>query len=134
MDQDLVILALNARWGCAIPFGWVPIIGAGQVPDTEIYSAQAFDQLLKDLGPVIQRLYPGELIEVREGGAVGRPDQEAACWGYDGQEYLYTNDTFDFVLYFSHEGTVTVGGRQLLAEIHRRWPAYRQHLWSGKLS
>jgi hypothetical protein len=134
MSEDLVILELNARWGCDIPFGWIPMTGDYKLPNTEIYYSEFFDDnLIENIKHVIKCLYTDKLFEILEGGAVSVQYLDNCFFGYNGLEHLHTNDAFDFVLYFSHESTVTVGGRQLLEEIHRLWPEYKNHLWTGEL-
>lgn len=133
MDEDIVILELNARWGCAIPFGWIPMTGDDEIPNTEIYYAELFDDREEEVKGIIKSLYTDNVFEILEGGAVSSKHLNGCFFGYNGLEHLYTNDTYDFVLYFSHESTVTVGGQRLLAEIHSRWPAYQHHLWTGEL-
>ncbi|OWP64549.1 hypothetical protein CDA63_04050 [Hymenobacter amundsenii] len=134
MDEDLVILELNARWGCDIPFGWIPITGDQKILETEIYDAEYFDQFIEYIRVAVKRLYRvSEVYEVVEGGAVSTQPLSTCFLGYNGLEHLHTNFNFDFVLYFSHENSVTVGGKLLLDEVHRLWPEYKNHFWANSL-
>ena len=36
----------------------------------------------------------------------------------------------DWIVYASHENSVTLGGAWLLAEVQRAWPAWADHLWN----
>jgi hypothetical protein len=133
MNEDLVILELNARWGCDIPFGWVPITGNQEIPDTEIFYNEAFHEAFPDevLRQALQNVFQvTELYEIQEYGRVSVQPLAESYFGYDGLEYIHTNTGFDFVLYFSHESSVTVGGRRLLDEIHRLWSDYAQYFWN----
>ena len=134
MDEDLVILELNTRWGCDIPFGWIPITGDQKIPGTETYDAEYFNQFTEAVRIAIGRLYGiNEVYEVLEGGAVNTQLLSSCFLGYDGLEHLYTNFNFDFVLYFSHENSVTVGGRLLLDDVHNIWPEYENHFWANSM-
>jgi hypothetical protein len=133
MDEDLVILELNARWGCDIPFGWIPLSdNHKQIPHTEVYNDEAFHEAVSDtdLRGIVRKVFQAaELYEVVEGGTVSRKSLDDCFFGYDGLEHLHTNATFDFVLYFSHEESVTVGGLRLLDAIHELWPDHANHPW-----
>jgi len=72
-----------------------------------------------------------ELYELVEDGQASLLTIADCTFYYDGLERLYTDKEFRFVLYFSHESSVTVGGKELLQEIHRIWPEYQQHLWQS---
>ena len=49
MSEDLVLLELNARWNCDLPFGWVPITGpADNSDELEIYDLDAFIEWFDD--------------------------------------------------------------------------------------
>jgi hypothetical protein len=132
VNKDLLILELNARWHWRIPFGWIPISGEEIIADTEIYHADYFDFFEPEITEAIGRLYNlTEVYELVEDGQVGiRPIADCTFF-YDGLERLYTDENFQFMLYFSHETSVTAGGKELLTEIHRLWPAYKNHLWQA---
>ncbi|MBO2007995.1 hypothetical protein [Hymenobacter negativus] len=134
MSEDLVLLELNARWNCDLPFGWVPIIGpADNSEELEIYDLEAFLEwfdaetiklLLADIFDI------ATAYEIVEGGAVSFVDLGKCVFGYNGLEHMYTDAAFQFLLYFSHEDSVTAGGKELIEAIHRAWPAYKSHFWT----
>ncbi|QNH63489.1 hypothetical protein [Hymenobacter sediminicola] len=68
MDEDLVLLELNARWGCDIPFGWIPMTGDYSIPDTEIYYFETFNNMIGEVSRVINRIYTDKVFEIVEGG------------------------------------------------------------------
>jgi len=133
MSEDLVLLELNARWNCDLPFGWVPITGpADNSEELEIYDLDTFiewfgndgiNRLLKEIFGI------SAIYEIAEGGAVSFIELEKCVFGYNGLEHMYTDASFQFLLYFSHEDSVTTGGKRLIEAIHRAWPDYRSHFW-----
>lgn len=133
MSEDLVLLELNARWGCALPFGWVPMTQVvGNSSELEIYVLESFvewfdfDGIKSLLGNTfgISKVY-----EITEGGEVNFIELEDCVLDYDGLEHMYTDASFQFLLYFSHESTVTVSSQKLLHAIHQAWPAAASHFW-----
>ncbi|MFD1470657.1 hypothetical protein ACFQ48_20695 [Hymenobacter caeli] len=132
MDKDLIILELNARWKWRIPFGWIPISGNEAIENTEIYHADYFDIFEKEIINTIGRIYSlTEVYELVEDGEVSIQPLRNCTFFYDGLERMYTDKDFQFALYFSHETSVTVGGRQLLEEIHIIWPEHKNHFWQA---
>ncbi|RZK23153.1 MAG: hypothetical protein EOO56_06045 [Hymenobacter sp.] len=133
MSEDLVLLELNARWNCALPFGWVPITGpANNSEELEIYDLDAFtgwfaDDAIKQLLEVTFCI--AAAYEVVEGGAVAFTELEKCVFGYNGLEHMYTDTSFQFLLYFSHEDSVTASSKYLIEAIHRAWPDYENHFW-----
>ena len=67
--------------------------------------------------------------EIVEGGAVSFVALDKCVFGYNGLEHMYTDEAFQFLLYFSHEDSVTAGSKALIESIHRAWPTYSSHFW-----
>jgi hypothetical protein len=131
MTEDLIILKLNDLWDCDIPFGWIPITGNRPIPDTEVYQASHFSDNITNPASVIRKVFDvTDLYEIQEGGLVTEKKIGGCGFSYDGLEYLYTDKDFRFVIYFSHENSVTVGGKDLIEEIHSIWPDYEKHIWT----
>jgi hypothetical protein len=70
-----------------------------------------------------------KVYEITEGGKVTFIELEDCALDYDGLEHMYTDTSFQFLLYFSHESTVTASSQQLIQAIHQVWPEYLSHLW-----
>jgi hypothetical protein len=130
MDKDTLLLRLNEKWNCSLPFGWIPITSREPVPNTEIYESDYFHHYAEEIKTIIKNMYKqSTLYEIREDGQFKELTINACDFSYDGLEYIYTDDDLNFVLYFSHENSTTVGGKLLLKEIHRIWPECNHHLW-----
>ena len=58
----------------------------------------------------------------------------AASFRFDGGEGHWCDarvDRRDWLVYASHEGSLTLGGGWLVAAAQRAWPAWAGHLWAG---
>ena len=58
----------------------------------------------------------------------------AAAFRYDRGEGYWCDartDHRDWLVYASHEDSLTLGGTWLVAEAQRAWPAWAGHLWGG---
>jgi len=134
MSEDLVLLELNARWNCDLPFGWVPITApADNSEELEIYDSEAFAECFDNnaINRLLEETFGiSTAYEIVEGGAVAFTELEKCVFGYNGLEHMYTDVSFQFLLYFSHEDSVTAGSKRLIEAIHRAWPDYKSHFWS----
>jgi hypothetical protein len=57
-----------------------------------------------------------------------------ASFRYDGEEGYWCDAREagrDWLVYASHEDSVTVGGAWLIDQIQRAWPEWAAHLWNG---
>jgi len=70
------------------------------------------------------------VLEFREGGGAWEIDVRELDPAYTGDEGFWSTRALDWVIYASHENSITVGGTWLLESIRRAWPAYERHVWS----
>ncbi len=54
---------------------------------------------------------------------------ESVEWLYDGEETFWLDHKLDWVVYASHENSITVGG-WLLAELQSSWTDWRDRVWT----
>ena len=71
-----------------------------------------------------------KVYEIQEGGNVTLKELIECNFYYDGLEYIYTDEKFRFVIYCSHESSITVGGKELIDRIHEVWPNYINNIWT----
>lgn len=73
------------------------------------------------------------VIEARELG--GLPTWELdladADFEYDGAEGYWCGERLDWLVYASHEDTLTLGGTWLIEAVKEIWPEWRSALWEG---
>ncbi|OAQ43505.1 hypothetical protein A5893_17240 [Pedobacter psychrophilus] len=131
MTKDLVLLNLNEKWNCNLPFGWIPITGEKGIPNTEIYQSNHFTEHITNLPDILKDIYDIiEVFEIQESGNMTFKKATECDFVYDGLEYIYTDKKFQFVIYCSHESSITVGGKELLEKIHEVWPDYVNRIWT----
>ena len=130
-SEDMVLLELNARWNCQLPFGWIPMCDTAVDKETvDIYDSEYFHHFDEEVKQCLRDTFNAStLYEIEEGGTVRLLKLEECVFGYRSLEYMYTDLSFSFLLYFSHEESVTVGGEKLRNEIHRIWPEHFMHFW-----
>lgn len=51
-------------------------------------------------------------------------------WGGMGEQY-WTSEKMDWLLYHSHENSLTVGGEWLLNGVKKAWPEWERYLYAA---
>ena len=127
MDKDTAMLTLNEKWNCDLNFGWVPITSDVAIENVEIYDSNYFQYYIEEIKEIIKiNFKETQLLEIREDGQFNEVNIDDCDFYYDGLEYIYTDKNFEFVLYFSHENSTTIGGREIISALHKIWPKYRE--------
>jgi len=121
---------LRSRW--EIPNGyWFPLAEC-KLSDVVAFKTKAFDEgvsheklrgILRDRG--IERVW-----ELREYGPEYEEDLALFEPYYNGAEGYWSSGDLAWIIYASHESSVTVGG-SLLRELKRMWPTWQAHVWTG---
>jgi uncharacterized protein YegP (UPF0339 family) len=135
MDKDTLLLLLNQKWNCTLPFGWIPVTNNEIIADTEIYDSDYLKYYVDEVKEILKEtLKISSLYEIREDGQINELTLDECDFEYDGLEYIYTDKNLNFILYFSHENSTTIGGKALLDEIHKIWVDYYLHFWKPHLT
>ena len=71
------------------------------------------------------------VLEFREDGEAYEIKVASFDPCYTGLEGFWTSARFDWILYASHESSITVGGEWLLRAVKAAWPAWEQRLWGA---
>lgn len=120
---------LRSRWGVEGGY-WYPLAKAGRA-DLVAYDAPAFHRALGGAG--LQRMLAGwgveRVWELREHGASYELELRELDPHYTGGEGFWTGPGMEWLLYASHEQSITVAGTRLLAAVRETWPAAEQHVW-----
>ena len=69
------------------------------------------------------------LIETREGGECTWIPTTDVEFNYSGLEGYWTTREFDWVIYASHESSITFAGQWLLEELKANWPNWRDCIY-----
>jgi hypothetical protein len=126
---------LERRWG--VKGYWYPIDRAQDAPppahtvafDSDPFHGEELERLLRD---VLSSLGVVRVWELRE--QLGTDMDKEIELGilepvYTGEEGFWTDGSFDWLVYASHEGSVTVAGSRLLPALQAAWPAWNRHLY-----
>ena len=100
------------------------------IPNTEVFQSEPFEEIELKVIELLKTVFDAnQLYEIDEGNSVEFKLLDDCVFSYDGLEHLYTNQEGEFMVYFSHEDSVTVGGEKLLTALHEIWPAYKNSFW-----
>lgn len=106
-------------------FYWWPLNGGPKPADTQCFTDESFCvklgrpllvRTLKEMGT--HQLH--KLTEIHEDEIIKTEDIES----YNLIEVVYCNDNADWLIYFSHENTVTVSGKKLIDALKKNWPDF----------
>ncbi len=101
IDKDFILLTLNEKWKCNIPFGWFPIFGDDEIPGIEIFESNYFSFFVEQVKSIIKDSYfLNTLLEIREDGQIKEMSVDESDFCYDGLEYIYTDVNFNLFYTF----------------------------------
>lgn len=127
-ESQLMWERVRLRWGMAGDY-WYPLQGDAP-PNAVAFDADAFESyvpahlfqsILGDHG--LQHVF-----ELREYGPEYELELALVSPSYDVAEGYWTAGEFDWLVYASHEATVTVAGQWLLHAVQQRWPTWSEHI------
>ncbi|MFB3429826.1 MAG: hypothetical protein ACFHWZ_15910 [Phycisphaerales bacterium] len=121
---------LAARWYIE-PGYWYPL-AESSIPSLLVFNACSFQESVGD--GLIQQLLRDHSVsriwEFREFGPGYLMDPDLLSPHYNGAEGYWSSEQMDWIIYASHESSVTVGG-WVIEEIKRKWPEWKEHLWKA---
>jgi len=111
---------LIERWGAEGL--WTPLNGEKASETVDYFEYDEFQSAfgLEKLKEVIAEIETGnvhEVSEIEEDKVITVSEIDE----YGGVEMFYTNSNAEWVIYLSHENTITVAGAKLLEALKRRW-------------
>jgi hypothetical protein len=71
------------------------------------------------------------LFELREWGDGCEIPVESATFKYNGAEGFWTNANFDWLVYASHESSITFGNEWLVSEMRKVLPEFDRYIYKG---
>lgn len=87
------------------------------------FGSEKIRQILRNLG--VQKVW-----ELREGEINYEIDISAVKFYYHGEETFWFDKTFDWLIYVSHESSITFAG-SILPEIKKNWTNWQNRLWDS---
>jgi hypothetical protein len=129
-EAERVWDAVESAWGLGRREYWYPLAEIERA-DVEAFQAPYF---LGAVTPERLRALLGErgvtrVWELREGGPEYELDVAAFEPEYNGAEGFWTSPSLDWIIYASHESSITVGG-WMLAQVKQGWPQWQRHIWT----
>jgi hypothetical protein len=129
-QAEAVWARLRERWQIAASY-WYPLADC-TLPGVAAFDAAAFNEgaPADRVQGILQRRGVERVWELRECGP--EYEQEVSLFNplYNGAEGYWSSGALDWVVYASHESSVTVGG-WLLGEVQTLWLGWQAHLWRG---
>jgi hypothetical protein len=127
---------LKNRWG--VERYWYPLGRASDAeppPHAEAFNADPFfdPELQQQLRDALAELGVSRVWELRELDTDTDKEIDLALLEpvYTGAEGYWTDASLDWLVYASHESSVTVAGQALLPELQHRWPDWHRHLYDS---
>jgi len=118
---------VSLRWGTAGGY-WYPLQGDAP-PDAVAFDADAFEQHVP--APIFQGILGDHglqtAFELREYGPEYELDVSLLIPSYNGAEGYWTAGDSDWLVYASHESSITVAGDWLVRSVQQWWPAWAEH-------
>ncbi|HEY9828908.1 MAG TPA: hypothetical protein V6D19_26115 [Stenomitos sp.] len=119
---------LRARWHIN-GWYWHPLIKC-ELSNVTAFNVDAFEAFFSSFNLIEMLSSRGitRVWELREYGVEYYQDVLLFDPIYNGYEGYWTSDCLDWIVYASHEASVTVGG-WLLENIKTQWSEWEQHVW-----
>jgi hypothetical protein len=132
-ESQTIWSRLRSRW--QIPEGyWYPLVECKLPDDIAAFKTIAFDETVphERLRDILTTSGIDRVWELREYG----PEYEVDCALFEpyfnGAEGYWSSGDLGWIIYASHENSVTVAG-WLLRELKAVWPSWQAYVWTGIL-
>ncbi|MEL6383142.1 MAG: hypothetical protein AAFQ89_11975 [Cyanobacteria bacterium J06626_18] len=129
-ESEFLWSQLRKRWNIAdgywFPLAECPLLDVAAFQDryfNEFCSSFSLTNLLSARG--ISRIW-----ELREYGPEYEQEKSIFSPHYDGAEGYWSSDNLDWIVYASHESSITVGG-WLLTEVKDHWTEWEKRIWNS---
>jgi len=124
---------LTERWGAREGQYWYPLSPEAAPPDVLAFQHDWFDHAVPP--PVLQRILAGHGVErvweLHESGPDYEITLEQVEPDYSNTKGYWTAGEMDWVIYVSHESSITVAGSWLTAAVKAARPEWEQHVYTG---
>jgi hypothetical protein len=121
---------LSARWQVSEGY-WFPL-AACSLHDVVAFNTEGFEAAIdnRDLQGILRRHGVERVWELREYGPEYEQDITLLAPQYNGAEGYWCSAGLDWIVYASHESSVTIGG-WLLHQVQGAWPQWQAHEWTA---
>lgn len=120
---------VRTRWQIQEGY-WYPLSDCN-LPDIQAFDTEAFDMAVprETLLKILMARGIGRVFELREYGPEYEEDLALFEPSYNGAEGYWTSNGLEWIIYASHESSITVGG-WMLNELKTLWPTWEAHVWA----
>jgi hypothetical protein len=128
-ESDSIWEKLSSRWQIS-KWYWFPL--AIEKPENvEGFQDTYFEKEIgaEKLRAILQNHKVEKVYEIREYGADYELELSVFEPYYSGAEGFWCDETFDWIIYASHESSITIGG-WLLPEIQNIWTNWEERIWT----
>ncbi len=133
-EKDELILRLENEWEVRSHY-WFPLVVSGdkKPPHTEAFQATYFEEELTHdtLRQIFESHNITTLFEWREGAMMCEIELAQFHPYYTGLEGFWFTSQLDWLIYASHESSITVGGEWLLLAVQAAWPNWERRVWTS---
>lgn len=129
-ESDALWSRVRDRWQIANGY-WFPLAECS-LPDVVAFQDRSFNEFSStfNLIDLLSSRGISRVWELREYGPEYEQDVSLFDPQYNGAEGYWSSDGLDWIVYASHESSITIGG-WLLAEIKEHWPEWKQRIWDS---
>jgi len=120
---------LQSHWRVDSGRNWFPLTEQRVPTDVIAFRADEFDDNVPLLKEILISHGIDRLFELREGEFVCEVTTNEFDPYYNGAEGFWTSSDMDWLIYASHESSITLAGDWLVAAIVEKWPNWQQHLY-----
>ena len=123
---------IRAIWGVTDSHYWYPLSTARR-PDVIAFDSDYIDeddQKIKEIQQWILRQGADVVFELHEDLTLWQIDTDSLDPCYDGRylERYWFDQHMNWVIYASHESTISFGGNELITSLQSFWPDWQEHL------
>ncbi len=127
---------LDARWEIKKHQHWWPLQEGTAPPDLLIFHEDWFDSEKEiALLEILKRHGVEKVLELREFGEWGCEETvDTLKPVYTGEEGYWTSTDMDWLVYASHESSITLAGEWLVGDFREYFPDWEQFVYDGPIS
>lgn len=135
-EKDELILRLWDEWDVKEHY-WFPLTLNQTAPAfTEAFQAAFFQEesTHETLQQILAARGIATMFELREDGQMCEIELAQFHPVYTWLEGFWFSAQLDWLIYASHENSLTIGGQWLLPEVQAAWPDWKRHIWTWPIS
>jgi len=121
-------------WGITAKMHWYPLNNVSPPPHVIALQEDWFAFALPPdvLRNILMQHGIRRVWELREDGSLPQYEMDVAflvSWD-GGAEHVWTSEGMDWMIYTSHESSITLGGQWLLDSVKQIWPQWKDHIYT----